>query len=239
MTPALPRTGFNSSRLIRLLAQLNVVDVVDVADSKQTFAGRLSLWLDWTDAISLSAVLDGAGGPMSPRSGAPPAGRAAVEETARVRAALVKAIHADPAFTPGQAAVKPPPTTGATLPEVADFSACRRAYGAHQRAMAAHIGALRANVRAALAGLSPALGRLAALDAAMDNALGARERQLLATVPALLERHFRRAGQSPAPQGWLASCCKDMRTVLLAELEVRLQPVEGMIEAFCNDTSRR
>jgi hypothetical protein len=36
--------------------------------------------------------------------------------------------------------------------------------------------------------------------------------------------------------GWLARFCKDMQMLLLAELELRLQPAMGLIEAFTQDT---
>jgi Protein of unknown function (DUF3348) len=34
------------------------------------------------------------------------------------------------------------------------------------------------------------------------------------------------------PGGWLSAFCIEMRELLLAELEVRLQPVVGMINAL-------
>jgi hypothetical protein len=49
---------------------------------------------------------------------------------------------------------------------------------------------LRSRLRQALAGASTRLRLLAALDEALDRILTARERQLLATLPSLLERRF-------------------------------------------------
>ncbi|TAM04065.1 MAG: DUF3348 family protein, partial [Paraburkholderia sp.] len=84
---------------------------------------------------------------------------------------------------------------------------------------------------------------LAAVDAIMERSLGTRERSLLASVPALLGAHFERlraaqaAGEPEAatatPTGvWLDRFCKDRQSVLLAELEVRFQPVEGLLAAL-------
>ncbi|MFJ0904018.1 DUF3348 family protein, partial [Bordetella bronchiseptica] len=83
---------------------------------------------------------------------------------------------------------------------------------------------------------------LAVVDAIMERSLGARERTLLAAVPTLLERHFERLRQAalagpqeagdaapPQPGAWLATFGRDMRSVLLAELDIRLQPVEGLL----------
>ncbi|MBC7481511.1 MAG: DUF3348 domain-containing protein [Rhizobacter sp.] len=222
MSPALPRTSFNSSSLVRALSNLTrsgmaAADVVDATDSKQTLAERLSPWLAWTDAIALSAVLEGGSALML--SDTPSDGTASViDEWARVRAELTRAITADPVFATDHAG------------SAASFAPYRHRYVTHQRAMEARIGRLRAKVRAALAGHSPKLRRLAALDAVLEHALSARERQLLSTVPKWLEKHFERLrhGQQELDG-------KDMQGVLLAELETRLQPVEGMIDALGNE----
>lgn len=198
MAPALPRTGFNSSGLVRLLAALAVADV---AGPKQNFADRLGLWLDWTDAIALSTALQA--GPAAPSPGAKPAAAPPVptptptsgitEEFTRVRADLAKLISTDAVFRADQPGSSvPPPVPGAHAAGGLDFAPYRRSHRAHQRAMEARIGPLRSQVRAALSRRSPALGRLAALDAVLDQALAARERHLLSTVPTLLEARFRR-----------------------------------------------
>jgi len=63
----------------------------------------------------------------------------------------------------------------------------------------------------------------------------------LSTVPLLLEKHFERLRkanrETPASDdAWLAEYCKDMQSVLLAELNLRLQPVEGLLEALRNES---
>ena len=236
------------------------------APSKQSFAERLGQWLDWTDAIALAAALsrETAARPLNDRAAA--AAKTVADELVRVRNKLADAIVADDLFKAGDDGVKlPKPLTGAALGaalgvalnvamnvplELApEFSAYRRACLAHQRAMAAGIAPLRGQVRQALAALSPALGRLAALDAVLDEALGDRERHLLSTVPVLLEQHFERlrrahsttrfqargspSGADPSSAApWLADYGRDMQQLLLAELDVRLQPIEGMVEAM-------
>lgn len=248
MAPGLPRTSFNTSGLVRLLAELAVADV---GESKQSFAERLGSWLDLGDAISLSAALK-PGGTTVPSGDPAAAGAPLQEELARLRAALVDSISSDEGSRNGRARLKlPTPAPGASVDAAADFSPYHRYYLAQQRDMEAGIGPLRAKVRAALPGLSPALGQLAALDAVLEEALAARERNLFASVPLLLGKrfdHLRRTHQaaladSPAPDdaqrwtepgGWLAVFCRDLRNLLLAELELRLQPVAGLIEAIGN-----
>ncbi|MDP2006089.1 MAG: DUF3348 family protein [Rubrivivax sp.] len=209
--PVSPRTSFNSSPFIRLLAGLGAAEP---SRSTQTFAERWSTWLDWTDAISLSAVLNAgpAAAPAAAGAGAPARVPAVAEALRRVRSELAAAITADRA----------------------DVAQWRSRYQAHQRAMDTRIGPLRAEVRAALAARSAPLARLAALDATLDQALGARERQLLATAPALLQKHFDRQGQAQtdttAP--WQAAFAQQVQSVLLAELGLRLQPVVAMVGAL-------
>jgi hypothetical protein len=266
MAPGIARTRFNSSRLVRLLAELATAEAADgaeLAESTLTFAERLGLWLDWTDAIALSAALDrgAAAAGAGARSGAQPDASAIASEVDRVRADLSRAIVTDPVFAAGGPGSAMPVAAVATVAAAAgavDFAPYRRSGLAHQRAMEARVGQLRARVRTALSGLSPALGRVAALDAALDQALAARERHLLSTVLVMLERHgerLRRAqsvavavdgGPRPgradlavAPAGWPARVGTDMQAVLLAELELRLQPVEGMVEAYRNEATRR
>ncbi len=206
------RTGFTGSALIHLLARLTHAEA---PESRQAFADRLSQWLGWTDAISLSAALDGNLAIARSRTRAP--GNAAEAECNRVRAALANAITEDSVFT----------TT--------DFPPYRQRYLARQQAMETGIDPLRARLQGALAARSPDMARLAAVDVVMAQALGSHERRLLSTVPTLLEKHFERLRQAHTdspPEVWLDLFRTDMQAVLLAELDIRLQPVEGLLEAL-------
>jgi hypothetical protein len=72
----------------------------------------------------------------------------------------------------------------------------------------------------------------------MEQALSPREQQLLASVPALLGAHFERlrddAGTAEVDpdSGWLHLFRNDMQAVLLAELDVRFHPIEGLLAAL-------
>ncbi|MBI2276678.1 MAG: DUF3348 domain-containing protein [Dechloromonas sp.] len=249
MARGMPRTSFNSSRLVRLLADFSVTEV---AEAKQPFAERLGLWLDFTDAMALySALHENVGnGATTPASANP----AIEEEFARLRHALAESIATDGVLKTGNVRIKlPTPAAHLALETAADFSPYHRYYLAHQRDMAAGIGPLRGKARATLAGQSPPLRRLAALDAVMDEAMASRERNLLTMVPLLLAKRFEHLykahqaalGETPddpaqwmQPDGWLAAYCRDMQAVLLAELDLRLEPVAGLIEALGNDATR-
>jgi hypothetical protein len=249
MAHGMPRTRFNSSGLVRALSDLAVAEV---PGSKQSFADRLGQWLDFTDALALFSALNaGTAAGVEPRAAAPStAGELARQEFERVRAALADSITTDGMLAPGRAGIALPlPAQRASVDSAADFAPYHRCYLAHQRNMNLSIGPLRASVRAALSRHSPALGRLASLDAVMDQALAARERNLLATVPSLLARRFEQLfkahqaalaeaqvadepGQWMQAGGWLAAFCSEVQAVLLAELDLRLQPVAGLIAAL-------
>ena len=215
------RTGFTGSALIRLLARLADIEV---PEPKQAFADRLSQWLGWTDAISLSAALNG--GLAASSSGARAAGNPEARECERVRTAIANAIAED--------------MHSASRDNTTDFTAYRRRYHARQQAMQTSIGPLRGRLRSTLATRSPDMARLAAVDVVMEQVLSAQEHRLLGSIPAMLEKHFKRLGQADAnladsdaePGAWLPVFRKDMHDVLLAEMEIRFQPVEGLLEAL-------
>ncbi|MDO9600056.1 MAG: DUF3348 domain-containing protein [Azoarcus sp.] len=260
----MPRTGFNRSRLVRALADLAATDA---AESKQSFADRLGQWLDFNSALSLYSVLNAGTEGVAKGASVALTAAAAREEFARVRGGLVESITPDGVLRPGKTRMalpdSPPQASIEGAADLApDFAPYHRYYLAHQRDMNTSIGPLRATVRAALAAHSPALERLAALDAVMDQALEARERKLLATVPGRLAKRFEqlfgahRAARADTqvdsqgdiqvvddpdrwmqPGGWLAVFCAEMQVALLAELEVRLQPIAGLIEALDNEVT--
>jgi hypothetical protein len=223
------RTGLTGSALVHLLSRLTDLEH---RESRGDFADRLSQWVGWTDAISLSAALNG-----SPSVVAGARARRSDDESEclRVRTALANAITDRRAFAPGEPA--------------ADFSSHRARYLARQQAMEAGIGPLRDRLRATLSARSPAMARLAAVDTVMEQVLGAQERSLLATVPALLETRFKRLqaqaaqaddgtvdapdhhGEVP-PNPWQDVFRRDMQELLLAELDFRMQPVEGLLAAL-------
>ena len=249
MTRALPRTNFNSSKLSRVLAGLGLA----AADAPApTFADRLGGWLGAADAMRLYAAHNTAAAGAATTTTVP---AELAAEGERLRAALAQNI--EKSCTPGAGGTRPKlpvPDPAAPLEVAADYEPYRRFQLAHQREMETAIAPLRAKARAALAQATPALAKLAALDAAFGDILAGREARLLAAVPALLERRFAQlrdahrqalaaAGQTddPAawlqPDGWLARFCTDLQAALLAELELRLQPVTGLIEAFSNEVS--
>jgi hypothetical protein len=130
------------------------------------------------------------------------------------------------------------PVVAPQVVEVAtDYGAFHKRYLDLQRQMELRIGPFRAQVREGLGRASVPLKQLAALDAVLEQTLGPREQRLMGTVPVFLERRYEQLRQAqPAEAGvvprWLATFENDFQQVLLAELNSRLQPVVGMMEAF-------
>lgn len=252
-----PSAGPGGQTLIRLLAHLTDAQAPEPAPS---LSGQLSHWLGWTDAIALSSALSG-NPPAVPAAAARTAVSAGSDEaadSARVRAMLTDAIREDRGSARGRRSpVRPLPPEA--LDASADFAIYRQRYLTLQQRMETAIGDLRGRLRAALA-RRPGQGRLAMLDAVMERVMGAREQALLANVPAVLEAHYQRLRQGeenalaqaatasaadsiekaePAgaaatvtPGAWRRAFRRDMEDLLLAELDLRFQPVEGLVAAL-------
>jgi hypothetical protein len=249
MTRAVPRTNFHSSQLIRSLADLGLVDA---AEAGNEFAEKLGQWIHFADAIALSAVHNDSVASM-PRM--QPGAHAEVHTAAsaefdRIQTFLVNSINRS--FSPklGRTHIQLPiPELELPMNVASAFAPYRRFYESHQRDMELSIQPLRTNVRESLAKASPRLRKLAELDVAFEKILRDRESKLLAKVPALLRKRFEQlfkahqkkladAEQVDNPAGWvqaggwLAQFLKDMHMLMLAEVELRLQPTMGLIEAL-------
>ncbi|MBT9488603.1 MAG: DUF3348 family protein [Rubrivivax sp.] len=175
----------------------------------------LGRWLGWKESIPLAAVLQAP--PTVAATACASAAHAALQrELQRVQAELARLI-ADDSSTRSE--------------DGWDFLPFRRHCFAMQQAMGAAITPLRAQTRAAVARLSPAMAQLAALDAVMANLLAPREQALLAQLPVLLDKHFTQLRDAAVPGGppWLPRFDHDMRRLLHAELDLRLQPVLGLL----------
>lgn len=239
-----------SSRLIHLLHEWAQVDG---ESPRQDVAERLSHWLNAFDAVKLDGALQAIESyPSQTRLRGQAVNTADVTAALhRVRAELSELITAKvtPPATPLPAS---PRTLLHTLEE--DEARAESQYAPHyqryltlQKQMENSVRALRDQVRQMLSKGSTALRQLVALDAVMEQMLGAREQKLWTTVPVYLERrleHWRQhhqrqvaAGLEDDPLqwrqkgGWIAAFRHDMREMLLAELHLRLQPVVGLMEA--------
>lgn len=206
--------------LARLLLQWGVapVPVAPVAE-------RLGGSLGWADAIGLSQVLA-----TPPATGAHAGARREAQDWAaaaldRLQADLANAF--DDALLALDAAETAP--EGVPLPDL--LAPFRLHHAQQQRNMAARVATLRERLRGRLAEASGPLARLAQLDAVFDHTNAAQEKQALAGLPALLTRRAE-LHHAADPRRWRLRFWADLQRALRAELDLRLQPVLGLIEAL-------
>lgn len=206
--------------LARLLLQWGVAPV-----PAAPVAQRLGGWLGWADAIGLSQVLA-----TPPAAGANAAAR---REALDWAGAALERLQAEltGAFDDALLAMESAQTAPEGVPLADLLAPYRLHHTQQQRSMAARVATLRERLRPRLAEASGALARLAQLDAMFERAIAAQERPLLATLPALLTR--RAADHHTAdPRRWRARFWADLQRALRAELDLRLQPVQGLVEAL-------
>jgi hypothetical protein len=121
----------------------------------------------------------------------------------------------------------------------------RRYLSDHQKQMSLWLGRWRRKARSALAVAGGDLQILARMDAVYDDALHEKETRLLSTLPLRMGRHLARLvakhlppdeaanGQRSASSPvWLRDFETELRAGLLAELELRIQPLLGLVEAL-------
>lgn len=244
----------NSSRLVALLSQWTQAGGAPMA-APVDVAEQMGQWLSTVDAVTLGRslhaieTLPGDAGGQGP--GLDVGALEAVFQ--RTRDELTRLASSRPAAP--KPARERADNTRADAPDPqaeADFAFHLPHYLALQKQLDARLQALRAQVRQALARGPLALRQLAVLDAVMEQMAAPREQRLWATLPGHLERRFvhlrethlqrlHALGQDDDPQrwrqvgGWLAAFERDLQALLLAELQVRLQPVTGLLEAAHNE----
>lgn len=253
----------HSSKLVHLLQQWTQAPGRPM---HQDVAEPLSQWLGTVDAVRLGRALHALesvqpAGPAPARQAEEEGGvQPAADLAAMLQAAqaeLAELIQAGP-VPPRPARQRADHTTADRPdPEVeADFAVHAARYLSLQKQMETRLGALRVQMRQLLSTGPVALRTLAMLDTVLEQMLAAREQKLWATLPGHLERrmaqlraaHQQRlqqavGGEDDDPQrwrqpgGWLAIFEQDQRSLLLAEMDVRLQPHAGLVEAARNRAS--
>jgi hypothetical protein len=201
------RSSFTRSRFVRLLeAGLPTPAEAPAPD----FAERMSLWVDAFAAVRLQAAQQAARSLRAPAVVPRQRAAALAADVQRVRAALAAAI-----------------ARKLTHDEAPAYAAYRQRHLELQHQMELMVAPLREHVRQALGRGSTRLRQLAALDAALDDVLAPREQKLLPAAAALLERRFGELALDVFERQW--------REVLLAEVDLRLERVTGLVEALSNE----
>ncbi|MFL6693345.1 MAG: DUF3348 family protein [Ramlibacter sp.] len=236
------RSDIDSPKLVRLLgAQSGVPGEAPGSD----VAERLGRWLNAFDAVGLQAAHQSILGIRSVavrKTATAASAEALANDLQRVRSTLAHAIAQDPVPFAIPKLVRGAPGDASALPTVADagYAPFQQRHSKLQRQMEQLIAPLRDHVRQALSQSSVRLRQLAALDAVLEQVLAPREQTHLPAVASLLQRRYeqlRRADQQPAESS--ADRREDFRKewtqALLAELDLRLEPVAGMVDALANE----
>lgn len=232
------------SRLVRLLSELSAIKL---SVSEHNLAEQLGRLIGLSDSISLARSL----GQLPLNAADPVAENAdAVRDDLLVsRQEMMRIIVESFAPEAGSTGIQAPSVSGGTRIEALQtFEPYRRFYSMHQAEMAGSIQSLRQRVRNGVAGFSAELHQLAELDRILGESLSIHTGKLFNLCPKLLELRFKQllqahqhsSGDTSAtephqwlmPGGWLELFYRDMKELLLAELDVRLQPVFGLLEAL-------
>lgn len=220
------RRNFSRSKLVRLLIDLTHIQA---DDNKQDVAERLSQWLDAFSTVRLDGALQSI---------------KAFAAQNRAGGCITPPTEANHALAQLKAKVTNSITAGATLIAArqnqsgeVDYAPYYQRYQELQRSMESQVAALRNQVRQALTQSTSPLIQLAALDSTLEQMFSAREQKLWASIPVLLEKRFEQLRGAPQQDNWPTVFSRDWQAILLAELDERLQPVVGLIEALASETS--
>jgi hypothetical protein len=247
MSRVLPRAHLHSSALLRFLTEKAQLPPPHAPGEVGV---RLGDWLDFRQAIALQSFIGSLDANDAPAA-LPTArvdGPVLRERFGQVRLALEASIVQGSVPAPGMPRIEHPATE---LPQPIDaktaFDPFRRYASGHQRQMDQVIRGLRTQLRGMLDKGTTAQRQLSTLDALFDNVLLAREARLLGQWPNAFEKRFVQGlrahlkalvqaeqADEPAPRTspWLAPLFEDLRQALLLELDLRVQPLLGLIEAL-------
>lgn len=219
------------SRLVSLLCEWGLCEPEPL---RTDWVEQLAMWLGPLDAITLQSVQQSMRNLPAHRSAGTRTGVSLADDLRRVRDSLQHAMAqqtggSDKARATGFGA-------NTNEPADVDFASYRLRYLEQQRRMDLMLEPLRTHCRGVLARTNADLHELAELDAAMEQTLGEREKALLARLPHWLERRFGQCKKTAdaEAQDWVDRFEQDYRQLLAAELAFRLEPIEGLVEAFQN-----
>lgn len=221
MSPRNTPAALNASRLVRVVAELSLPGK---PLSHERFIERLGRFLNMADSIHLADALR----TRETREVSGIAGDFAgiVERFLAARGERVAEIL--DSFCGDQPRIPLPQSEPDQ--SVIGAEAARRFYIAHQRRFELLLKPLHQQVRDGVAGLSPALARLAELDAMMEQTVTAQARRQLMQLPGIVGERL--ANAAPSANGdALEQFYREVERLLLAELDVRLLPTLGLIEA--------
>lgn len=252
MSQSASPTLSDRSRLVRLLTGMSDSKF---SDGDYNLAEQLGRIISLSDSISLSRSL----GQLSRQAGDNPSlephgdVNAVQKDVLVAREKMMRTVINSFADQTSSSGIQlPSVSTGTKAEALKTYEPYQRFYSMHQAEMAGSIQTLRLTVRASISRVSSDLRQLAELDQIINDSIAAHNGKLFNVTPKLLQQRFKELlGAHQQSQGsrdttepldwlkpgaWLSVFYKELQELLLAELDVRLQPVLGLLEAL-NDAS--
>jgi hypothetical protein len=237
------------SKLVRLLSEYKMTNI---EVSHNNFAERLGLLVDLSDSVTLSESLRAipkmshklADGKVDAKCDH------LVQEFLTQRSIIFKSIlksfDLNAVFIPFKL---PAPTSNTSNKEAINFDPYKRFYLLHQSELDFKTEKLRTFVRKIITDRSLNLAQLAELDKTFSQSMMVHTRKRFSIVPKLLEIRFKQLFSEYRETfkdsdfvdkplfwinetGWLTQFYSEMQQLLLAEFDVRLQPIIGLVEAY-------
>ncbi|MFT7184970.1 MAG: hypothetical protein ACI84K_000342 [Pseudohongiellaceae bacterium] len=249
MTQVTQNNPVRGSKLVRFLSEYKLGNI---EISHKNFAGRLGLLVDLSDSVSLSEALR-AIPKMSHKFvslAAEAQDEGLVEVFLKQRSVVLKSIlksfDAKAVFVQFKL---PVPKSDTLIKDAINFDQYQRFYLLHQSELDFKIEKLRSCIRKMMSEQSLGLAQLAELDKTISQSMRVHTRKHFSVVPKILKVRFEllyseyretleRTNYVDNPslwlteKGWLTQFYAEMQQLLLAEFEVRLQPVIGLVEAY-------
>lgn len=247
----------NGSKLVRVLSDLSASEqgIPDIEISHKQFAERLGLLVDLADSVTLSESLRGLHRIAYETTSISQA--EVQQEFLKQRKAAIKAITRSFEVRPGLVPFKlPTPKADFTKEEASKFEPYQRFYALHQSEIEFKTQKLRTSIRQQISGYSLALAQLAELDQTLGNSMMLHTRKRFSVVPKLLKLRFEQLLKAHLqdvdmievedlpvnwvkPGAWLSQFYEEMQQLLLAEVEIRMQPALGLVEAFNEEVMKQ
>lgn len=220
---------------------INELNIADEPVSHTRFTGRLSELIDLSQSIKISMAHNSMNTmEFEPFENSMDAPRI---EFMRVHGETVQTIVQSFAGDENARLKTPPPTSLSNEDKAAAVKPYLSFYVYFQRMLESKVRQLRGFIRDSASGLSMSLAQLAKLDEVLESTLANHERKTLGRVRGHLDKQFseqltlaqenhNEPNREVAMLTLHDTFCQDMKALLLAELEVRMLPVQGLIEAI-------
>jgi len=213
-------------------------------ESKQSFAMRLSELLDLSDSFKLSDDLRSIPRLKFVANDKAPSSDDISQLFLAARANMIEAIITS--FNVEAQENKPtslPILSETALQDAKAAEVYKRFYASQQSDMEFRLVKLRGQMRSAIQEQSEKMAKLVALDVVLYETLIANTRKLLTAVPKFVQWRFlqlrenQTEKQTESTALWLDQFHQDLQQLLLMELDVRLQPLFGLLEAATQESA--